>query len=147
MIARIAKGIWLVSMMGSVAVLLYAYASLPEVIQLREGGEAGAVSRNTFFYAALGLLAVLNMMVFLVNQFMARNDEFFQAWFYGLVVFFNLFTVVSLQFFNLYNSAEKFNYDNIGYIIYGSVVLMLAWVVVWPISLVIKHIRPKQTVG
>jgi hypothetical protein len=145
MIVRIAKGIWLVSMMGSVAVLLYAYASLPEVIQWREVGEG--VSRNAFFYAALGLLAVFNMMVFLVNRFMASGDEFFQAWFYGLVVFFNLFTVVSLQFFNLYNSAEKFNYESIGYIIYGSVVLMLAWVAVWPIARAIKLIRPKQPVG
>lgn len=135
-------------MMGSVTVLLYAYASLPEVIQLREGGgEAGVVSRNTFFYSALGLLAVLNMMVFLVNRFMAVGDDFFQAWFYGLVVFFNLFTVVSLQFFNVYNSAEKFNYDSIGFIIYGSMVLMLAWVAVWPIARVIKLIRPKQPVG
>ncbi len=146
MMVRIAKGIWLISMMGSVTVLLYAYASLPETIQLRVDG-GGAVSRNAVFYAVLGLLAVLNMMVFLVNRFMSANDEFFQAWFYGLVVFFNLFTVVALQFFNLFNSAEKFNYDSIGFIIYGSVALMLTWVAVWPIARLFRLIRPKQPVG
>lgn len=149
MLVRIAKGIWFASLLATATGLLYAYASFPEAIQVNEGadGTAQTIDRSQLFYAVLGLMAVFNGMVFVVNRFMAQGDDFFQAWFYGLVVFFNLFILVSLQFFNLYNSQEKFNYDSIGFIIYGSVALIILWASLWPLSRLIHVIRPKQQVG
>lgn len=149
MIVKIAKGIWFVSLVGAVAGLLYAYASFPDTIQLNDGvdGATQAVPRSQLFYAVLGMLGIFNTMVFVVNRIMARGDDFFQAWFYGLIVFFNLFIIVALQFFNLFNSAEKFNYDSIGYIIYGSVALIVVWASLWPVSRFVQYFRPKQPVS
>jgi len=149
MIVRIFKAVWFVSLVATVVVLLYAYASFPDIIQVREGqpGETDSLTRNGLFYAVLGLLSIFNAMVFVVNRFMAVGDTFFQSWFYGLVVFFNLFILVSLQFFSLFNSAEKFDYDSIGYIIYGSVALIILWASLWPLNTIIRQIRPKQHVG
>lgn len=143
---RIAKGVWFVSLLAAVGGLLYSYASFPEIIQLNNApdGSVQTMQRSQLFYATLGLLALFNAMVFVVNKLMAQGDQFFQSWFYGLVVFFNLFILVSLQFFNLFNSQEKFDYDRIGFIIYGSVALIILWASLWPISRLLQMIRPKQ---
>lgn len=129
--------------------MLYSYASFPEVIQLSDtpNGSVQTIQRSQLFYATLGMLALFNAMVFIVNKFMANGDEFFQAWFYGLVVFFNLFIIVSLQFYNLFNSQERFDYDSIGFIIYGSVALIVFWSSLWPLSRLIRMFRTKQQVG
>lgn len=149
MIVRIAKGIWFASMLAAVAGLLYAYASFPDTIQVNEmqDGTTQSVGRSQLFYAVLGLLGLFNALVFGVNRLMAQGDHFFQIWFYGLVVFFNLFILVSLQFFNLYNSQEKFDYGSIGFIIYGSVSLVVLWASLWPVSLLVRMFRPKQPIG
>ncbi len=144
MIVKIFKAVWFFSLMATVLVLFYAYASFPESIQVRGGGEA--ISRNGLFYAVLGLLVIFNAMVFAVNRLMAEGDSFFKAWFYGLVVFFNLFILVSLQFFSLYNSQEKFDYNSIGYIIYGCVSLIILWASLWPLNRLAQYFRPKQTI-
>lgn len=149
MVVKIFKAVWFVSLIATVGVLLYAYASFPDVIQVREGqpGETDSITRDGLFYAVLGLLALFNAMVFVVNRFMAVGDSFFQAWFYGLMVFFNLFILVSLQFFSLYNSSEKFDYDSIGYIIYGSVALIILWASLWPLNTIRRQFLPKHGVG
>ena len=146
MMVKIFKGIWSVSLLAVVAGLLYAYASFPETVQLGEGQE-GAISRNGLFYTVLGLLGAFNVMIFVVNRLMAPADEFFQAWFYGLIVFFNLFVLVAVQFFSLYNSQEKFDYTAIGYIIYGSVALVVLWASLWPLVRIIRVFRAKRQVG
>jgi hypothetical protein len=149
MIVKIAKAIWFTSMLAAVAGLLYAYASFPEMIQVNESpdGATQTVPRSQLFYAVLGLLGLFNAMVFVVNRLMAKGDTFFQAWFYGLIVFFNLFILVSLQFFNLYNSQEKFDYGRIGFIIYGSVGLVILWASLWPLTTIIRMFYPKHPVG
>lgn len=149
MMVRIAKGVWFVSLLAAVGGLLYSYASFPEIIQLNNApdGSTQTIQRSQLFYATLGMLALFNAMVFAVNRLMAQGDDFFQAWFYGLVVFFNLFILVSLQFFNLFNSQEKFDYDRIGFIIYGSVSLIILWASLWPLTRLIQMIRPKQQVS
>lgn len=145
-LVRIFKGVWFVSLLAVVAGLLYAYASFPDTIRLGES-PGGEVSRNGLFYGVVSLLGLFNVMVFVVNRLMAPGDDYFQAWFYGLVVFFNLFVLVAVQFFSLYNSAEKFNYESIGYIIYGSVSLIILWASLWPIFRLARAFQAKQQVG
>lgn len=149
MIVKIFKAVWFLSLLAAVGILLYTYASFPDVITVSEpgAGEPQEIGRNQLFYAALGMLSIFNVLVFVVNRFMAVGDTFFQAWFYGLVVCFNLFMVVALEFFNLYNSQEKYDYESIGYIIYGSVGLIILWAAAWPMGRLILMFRPKQGVG
>jgi hypothetical protein len=148
MIVKIFKAIWFLSLLATVAVLLYVYASYPDIIQLSEAepGQAQTISRNGLFYSALAILGVLNAMVFAVNRFMLPQDQLFQAWFYGLIVFFNLFMIVALEFFNLYNSGERFDYASIGYIIYGSVALVVLWASLWPVARIVKSLGANRPV-
>lgn len=136
MIVKIFKAVWFFSLLAAVGVLLYAYASYPETIQLTEGepGQAETISREALFYSSLIILALFNSLVFVVTRLMASSGPLFHAWFYGLIVFFNLFMIVALEFFNLFNSNERFDYASIGYIIYGSVALIVLWASLWPIT-------------
>jgi len=141
---KIFKAVWFLSLMAVLVTLLYTYASLPESIQLREGGTMQWISRNGLFYLALAILGLSNALVFAVGRLVPAGEPYFRPWFYMLIVFFNVFIIVSLQFFSLYNSAEKFNYDNIGFIIYGSVSLLVVWVTLWPLRMIIQRMLPKQ---
>lgn len=149
MIVKIFKAVWFLSLLAVVAVLLYAYASYPDIIQLSEAepGQAQTISRNGLFYSALATLGILNALVFAVNRFMSPKDQLFQAWFYGLIVFFNLFMIVALEFFNLYNSGERFDYASIGYIIYGSVALLVLWASLWPVARIVKSLGAHQSIA
>lgn len=149
MIVKIFKAVWFLSLLAVVAVLLYAYASYPDIIQLSEAepGEAQTISRNGLFYSALAILGIFNALVFVVNRFMSPRDQLFQAWFYGLIVFFNLFMIVALEFFNLYNSQERFDYASIGYIIYGSVALVVLWASLWPVARIVKSLGAHQSIA
>ena len=146
MIVKVFKGVWFLSLMATMAAFLYVYASLPESIVVQEGEVAQSISRNGLFYATLALLGVFNALVFIVTRLYADSNEYLKAWFYGLVVFLNVFFVVALQFLNLYNSQEKFNYDSIGYIIYGSIAVVVLWSSLWPLYFIIQKISNKSIV-
>lgn len=145
MAVKIFKGVWFVSLVATLLVLMYVYASLPENIQLQEEGVVQAVSRNQLFYSILALLGLTNAMVFGIRRIAPSQDQHFHAWFYGLVVSLNLFLVVSLQFLSLYNSQEKFDYESIGYIIYGSIALVVMWSTLWPLNKLARRMWPKQS--
>lgn len=146
MIVKVFKGVWFLSLMATMAAFLFVYASLPESIVVQEGEVAQSISRNGLFYATLALLGVFNALVFIVTRLYADSNEYLKAWFYGLVVFLNVFFVVALQFWNLYNSQEKFNYDSIGYIIYGSIAVVVLWSSLWPLYFIIQKISNKSIV-
>ncbi len=133
MIVKIVKGVWFLSLLATLAVFLYVYASLPDNIIVSEGEAARSISRNGLFYSTLALLAVVNVLVIIISRLYSGSQEYFRAWFCGLVIFLNLFMIIALQYLNLYNSSEKFNYESIGSIIYGSIALVVVWFSLWPI--------------
>jgi hypothetical protein len=45
-----------------------------------------------------------------------------------------------------YNSAEKFDYNRIGFAIYGSVILVIIWAVSWPLYRIFRGLFTKQAV-
>src|SRR3954468_23811323 len=98
MIKKIFKGVWFFSLLATLAIFLYVYASLPETISFNLEGTGSGLSRNGLFYSTLALLAILNTLVFVVAKVFARGIEYFIAWVYGLVTFFNLFFIVVLEF-------------------------------------------------
>jgi hypothetical protein len=144
MIVRIFKGVWFFSLLAVFAVLMYIYASLPENIGIFSDLKDAEVSRNVVFYAALAFLAVINASVFMVSRLLAGSSEYFRAWFYGLITFIHLFIIVLLQFLNLYNSQEKFNYDRIGIIIYGSIGMVVLWASLWPVYYLLQRMQSKE---
>ena len=148
MIVKIFKGVWFLSLLATLAVFLYVYASLPEEIQLRAGEAVSplSISRNGLFYITLGILSFLNILAFIFARLYRQNNELLTAWFYGLVAFLHLFLIVALQFFNLYNSQENFDYSRLGLIIYTSIALVVVWFLIWPIYQIYERVFSKPTV-
>ena len=145
MIVKIFKGVWLLSLMATMVIFLYVYASLPESIIFQQGESIQSVSRNGLFYAILTLLAIFNALVFIVSRLYPDRNEYLRAWFYGLIIFLNLFLVVAIQFLSLYNSQEKFDYGSIGYIIYGSIGMVVLWSSLWPLYFLSQRFLNKPT--
>ena len=133
MIAKIFKGVWFLSLVVTLVFFLYGYASWPEDILVMEGEHPVSLARSSLFYLTLLVLTVFNALTFAFSRLYREKNELFAAWFYGLVTFLHLFLIVALQFFNLYNSQEKFDYESIGYIIYGSIGLVVTWFSLWPV--------------
>jgi hypothetical protein len=149
MVLKIFKGVWFFFLLATLGIFLYVYAALPENISFLKTGPAVPalfITRNGLFYSTLALLAMLNALVFLVSKVFGRRNEYFTAWVYGLVTLFNLFLIVALEFVSVYNSQERFNYESIGYIIYGSVALVVIWSALWPLYRLFQRFSDKQAV-
>lgn len=138
MILKIFKVIWFFSLLVTAGVLLYVYASLPEIVALGDSD----IPREIYFYIMLSFLALFNLFVFVLRKIYSIEAPWnIVAWFYGLVILLNLFFLVTLSFTSLINSGEKFDYVRIGPIIYGSLLLLFGWSLVWPTYLVVRRIR------
>lgn len=146
MVLKVFKAVWFLSMVIVLADLLYVYASLQETVIVQENSDGRVlVDRNVFFYIAMLTLAVCNALVYTTAK-LFRYQEDFRAWFHGLVVSLNIFFVVAMHLINLYNSSEHFDYARIGFIIYGSVMLVVGWAISWPVYKIFKGTSAKQVV-
>ncbi len=146
MALKILKVIWVFSLLGIMASFMYVYAGLPENVVVNENPETITITKETFFYVTLAVIAIANALVFAVSRIFSEKESDFKAWFYGLIACSNLFFVIGLSFISLYNSNEKYDFARLGVIIYGSVGLLLVWATSWPVySLAQKFLR-KQPV-
>jgi len=145
MILKIIKAVWFLSLMAWLAQFLYVYASLPEEVLVRELENKVSLSREAVFYLFLAAIVLVNGLVFIVSR-LFHGQEDFRSWFYGLVICFNFFFVIVLSFINLVNSGEKFNYDRIGYVIYGSVGLFVMWAIGWPVYSFFRKFLNKEVI-
>jgi hypothetical protein len=132
--------------MGLLATLLFVYAALPEdVIVMQQGTEFLYAGRETFFYVSLVVVTLINAMVFMISA-LFRSDEGLRAWFNGLVVVLNIFFIIAFFLLNAINSNEKFDFERIGFMIYGSVALIAVWAISWPIYLLVRKFSGKASV-
>jgi hypothetical protein len=138
MTLKVFKAIWFLSLIIFLGVFMYNYASLPQSIVVIEAETPISLSRDALFYGILAVAAILNLFVFVINKLFASQVEF-RAWFYGLITSFTIFLIVGVNFIALYNSSEKFEYQDIGIIIYGSVALVVAWAISWPLYALAKR--------
>lgn len=138
MTLKVFKAIWFLSLIIFLGVFMYNYASLPETIVVIEAETPISLSRDALFYSVLTLAAILNLFVFVINKLFVGHVDF-RAWFYGLITSFTIFLIVGINFIALYNSSEKFDYQDIGLIIYGSIALVIMWAVSWPLYAVAKR--------
>jgi hypothetical protein len=141
---KIFKAVWFLSVIAVLANLLYIYAGFPgETVVIREEGLVNtSISKETFFYLALLSLTVVNVTVYLVAKAIP-NDLDTRAWFHGLVITLNIFFVVAFSLIGLVNSAEHYDYSRIGFTIYGSVTLFVAWAISWPIYKIFTRLTAK----
>ena len=140
---KIFKAVWFLSMIAVLGNLLYIYAGLPEMVTIEEESSGGtSVDKETFFYVALLSLTVANSMVYLVSRSIPKDLDT-RAWFHGLVITLNIFFVVAFSLIGLVNSAERYDFARIGFTIYGSVILFVAWAVSWPLYKIFTRLRAK----
>jgi hypothetical protein len=146
MVLKISRGVWLVSVLGLLAGMLTVYASLPEDVFLFQQNLSNVtVSRETFFYAVLITVTLTNALVYVVSS-VFKKEEDFRSWFYGQMVTLNIFFVVAMFFLNSLNTNERFDFSRIGFLIYGSVILVAGWALSWPVIVLIRKIFTKPIV-
>ncbi|MCI0751916.1 MAG: hypothetical protein L0Y35_08765, partial [Flammeovirgaceae bacterium] len=56
----------------------------------------------------------------------------------GLVITINIFLIVTFSYLQLNNSGEKFDFERIGFIIYGSLILCGLWLLAGPALLIMR---------
>jgi hypothetical protein len=139
MALKLLKAIWFLSMLVTLGALLFVYASLPQEVLVQDDTDARvAISNEVFFYIAMALIAVSNAMVYVMAKVFKTNEEL-RTWFYGLIITLNIFFIIGMNFISLYNSEEKFDYDRIALIVYGSLALIILWAAAWPVYAIFKR--------
>jgi hypothetical protein len=139
MVLKLLKAVWFLSMLVTLGALLFVYASLPQEVLVQDDTEARvAISNELFFYIAMLLIAISNALVFVMAKVFKTNEEL-RAWFFGLIITLNIFFIIGMNFISLYNSEEKFDYDRIALIIYGSLALIILWAVAWPVYVIFRR--------
>jgi hypothetical protein len=146
MALKLFRLVWFLSVLVLLATLLYGYAGWqPELIVQDDLSGRVIMTRDALFYTIVGSFLIINVLVYLMRK-MFRDEEGFRAWFQGLIITINIFLIIAINLIGLYNSTERFNYDRIAVIIYGSIALIIGWAVTWPIYILYKKFSVKQTV-
>jgi hypothetical protein len=130
---RVIKGFWLLTLLLVFGILMYVYASLPEVVYY---SEVNSLDNNAFFYVALGIIAFVNFPLYAISLKFKKQQALAQAiygWIFTLATVFNGFLFVALQYINLFNSTERVNYGYYGYYLYICLALLVACMVALPI--------------
>jgi len=143
MVLKIFKGVWFFSLLGLLVVFFYVYAGLPEDVALWQEGSNVSVSRDALFYISLSLIALINVMVFMVRSIIGQKDQRFTTWFYGLIISVNLFFIASFGLLNVFNGGDRYNYSSMAPAIYGSLLLICFWIASWPVYLLSQKILSK----
>lgn len=143
MILRFIKFGWAVSLVAGLGALLYVYAAIPEQVVYSLSDKyfgKGAISRETFFYSALGFIAFMNFLLYALSKNLKYKDESInetiKKWQLSLAVLINIFAIVVMNFVFLVNSGESFNFSNFGYLIYVSLGFIVIWIITLPILLI-----------
>lgn len=146
MVLKILRGVWFVSSLGVLAVLLLVYAGLPEQVSLfQHDFKVVSVSLEGFFYLALATITLINALVYIIKM-LFEKEEALRAWFHGLIITLNVFFVITLFFVSAYNTSERFDFERIGPLISASVILVAAWALFWPFRIVVRKFLTKPSV-
>jgi hypothetical protein len=143
MVQRIFKAVWFLSLLGTLAVFLYVYASLPADVTIKNEGEIIVFSREATFYSVLILITVVNAFVFLVSRFYTTINTAFSSWFYGLIAVVNLFINSIVGYLFVINSGERYDYSNMGTLLTIAVGFVVVWIVAWPVYVFLQRSATK----
>jgi hypothetical protein len=146
MALKLFKAMWFLSAIAVFFNLLYVYAALPADVILQDEEEGKVLANREFlFYVLTALLLIINVLVYVIAKLFSSEQDF-RSWFHGLIITINIFFILAMNLVQVYNSAEKFDFSRIGFIVYGSVALMVCWAVSWPLFLVYRKFFPKQAI-
>jgi hypothetical protein len=145
-LVRFVKFAWVISVLLFLSVLLYVYAFIPEQIAI--DGSNGAVDRfvpkETFFYVALGIFIVANIVFMtlskLLNEIPVRQgvnlvslfkSESFKhkivLWVISFLWILNVFFILTLVFLGLLNHPDGPQATNYTLFLYPGLLLLGFW--------------------
>ena len=135
---RITSALRNISLFILLFVLIYIYAGMSEQIALftdSVGSPSNYVSRNTFFYLSLAIIAIVNGVFLAYSEFMkvlnkGSNQRFIDSmkiWSNGLLTLLNLFFITAIIFLSAFNSLAKFDFYKFGLVIYVVLGLTFLW--------------------
>jgi hypothetical protein len=136
MAAKIFKVIWFVSLFTMMGVLIYCYASWPVDVNITDGNSPQTIGKGLLFYVTIGLLGFFNMFGFVFPRLGYSTTLI--AWFFGALVCLHIFLVSGTIFITIFNSAERYNYNNIGPMLYTSLGLLAIWILAGPIVAILS---------
>ena len=134
------KGLWFVTLFLVFSILMYVFASLPEVVYY---SFTNSIDHNTFFYVALGIIVFVNFPLYALSRKFKKEQELAQAiygWIFTFASILNGFLFISLQYINLFNSAEKVTYTYYGYFLYICLALLIGCLIALPV-IIVKNIK------
>jgi len=128
MVSKVFKVLLIISLLAVSAVLFYTYASLGETVRLGDG--APVFSRSGFFYTSLGIIVLFNFLAFPLMKILRTDLQ--KAWYSGFLICLHLFLSAIFIFTAILNSNEKYDYSRLGPAVYGSVILLCVWILLYP---------------
>ena len=130
---NIIKGFWFVTLFLVFLALIYAFASLPEVVYY---SETNSLSNHAFFYIALGIITFANFPLYGLSLKFKKSQILAQViygWIFTLATILNSFFFLSLQYINLFNSNEQVTYIHYGPFLYLCFALLIGCILALPI--------------
>lgn len=141
---KIVRALWFLSVVAVLANLLYIYAGLPEQVLVQDGPDGRFMAdREMLFYSVMVAIILLNALVYVIKSLFVSQEDF-RGWFHGLMITINIFFIVAMSTIGLLNSAERYDFSRTAYFIYGSVILIMVWAMVWPLYLAYRKIFIKS---
>lgn len=157
---RITKFLWILSLLGFLALDLYSYAQLPQsvgYIYSQDGLPTNFIERPFFFFIGIGFIIILNLIIVSLMKtfvefpfkqlgweklavwqttraFKLSFVEFIETWGYSFLIFLNLFLSYTLYVLWKVNSEMGSRISEYSWIIWPFALLM----VVFPLYLVAK---------
>ena len=113
---KIIKAFWFLTLLATLATLLYTYAAIPIGGSLSLFDGQNIVSRETFFNVSLAFITICNFSIYSIARKFRKSQlpvaEFLVGWLMSFASVLNFFFMSSLSFIQLINSGEKFDYSN-----------------------------------
>ena len=122
--------------------LLIVYAFLPVKVGIFYSGNGTAVheiSRNGFFYSAISIFMILQLIFYLFKgyvirfRFQSEKRTNLAVWFRGMFLGVNIFFILMLIFIGMANNAVDYSFSSILYIAFIGPVLLLIWFFAFPV--------------
>jgi hypothetical protein len=146
MVLKIFKAIWFLSVLAVLVRLLFGYAGWQDELVIQEkAGEQLLINKEVLFYVLTLVLVLINVVVYIFGK-LFKQQEHLRTWIHILITSINIFFIVAISLIGVYNSYEKFDYQSIEFIIYGSVALIILVALAWPVYAFYQKFFIKQAV-
>lgn len=136
---RLLKFFWLVSLFIYLGGLLWIYSFLPDRVGFHVnmyGMPDEFIERSSFFYSSLFIFLLSNALLYALHKLLMVTRRTAQTeralllrqdlagWLLGFAGALNLFFVMAMLFFGLFNSRENFDVNDYALLVYGGPLLL-----------------------